>query len=236
MPRIFGLITLFAIQFFCISKAFSFEAYASDNTSEATFFSESETHDHEESYDEVSSLWNIEVFACTPATASNIATINKGNEKLNRFLSQCSTATNHSKWCQQLIRPNPASVETFRCTYGESQPHRLIHPDESTWTNAIRAVTYVDQLETMGIRVAQIYNWWRPEPYNANVGGAAGRHPYGTSVDVRFQTMNDMERAHAQLCKWRKSGDIRAVGYYGSTGLHFGIGDKTPNTWGKDCP
>jgi hypothetical protein len=84
--------------------------------------------------------------------------------------------------------------------------------------------------------VALIYNWWRPEPYNKNVGGAPGRHPFGTSVDVRMETMSDMETAFVQLCKWRKAGELRAVGYYGSTALHFGIGDHTGNTWGKDCP
>jgi hypothetical protein len=44
-----------------------------------------------------------------------------------------------------------------------------------------------------------------------------------------------MEKAFSQLCKWRAQGRLRAVGYYGSTGLHFGIGDKTANTWGKSC-
>jgi hypothetical protein len=97
-------------------------------------------------------------------------------------------------------------------------------------------VKLVTELEAKGIRVYQIYNWWRPEPYNANVGGAAGRHPYGTSVDVRMASMGDMEKAFSQLCKWRSQGRLRAVGYYGSTGLHFGIGDKTANTWGKSCP
>lgn len=220
---------------FVSSLSFQQTAFSHETESFEDVFVSQDT-DHEESYDELNSLWQIDMFACTQATSSNLATVNNGNAKLTAFLSKCAASTNNSSWCQQLVRPNPASVQTFKCTYGENQPHRLIHPDESTWANAFKAVQFVTQLESMGIKVAQIYNWWRPEPYNANVGGATGRHPFGTSIDVRFQTLPDMERAHTQLCKWRKAGLIRAVGYYGSTGLHLGIGDKTPNTWGKSCP
>lgn len=236
MPRILGFIFLFSVNFLIFSSAYSYESDYSEleNSSDDQVYEDE--HDHEASFDELNSLWAIDILACSPATLRNIAVINSGNEKMNRFLEQCSSVTNGSGWCSQLIRPNPASAETFRCTYGANQPHQLIHPDEATWVNAFKAAKFVDQLQRMGIQVAQIYNWWRPEPYNANVGGAAGRHPFGTSVDVRFKTMNDMERAHSQLCKWRKSGQIRAVGYYGSTGLHFGIGDNTANTWGKGCP
>jgi hypothetical protein len=112
----------------------------------------------------------------------------------------------------------------------------LIHPDESTWKNAFRAIQLVQELEAKNIKACLIYNWWRPEPYNKNVGGAAGRHPFGTSIDVRFCSMVDMENAHRELCAWRKQGRIRAVGYYGTTALHFGIGDQAGNTWGKACP
>ena len=100
----------------------------------------------------------------------------------------------------------------------------------------MEASQLVKELEKKGIKVCLIYNWWRPEPYNANVGGAAGRHPYGTSVDTRMCTLADMEKAFTQLCEWREEGRLRAIGYYGSTGLHFGMGDAVANTWGKDCP
>jgi hypothetical protein len=204
-------------------------------------------HDHEsdsqdeDSRDESRKVWNqntftVDAFACTRASARNIATVDEGNAKADRFLKQCAAATKNSRWCSQLTRPNPSSKSTFACTYGDNQKHMLIHPDEKTWPNAFKAVVLVEELGAKGIKVAQIYNWWRPQPYNANVGGAAGRHPFGTSVDVRMATLSDMEKAFKELCKWRKAGRIRAVGYYGSTGLHFGIGDKTANTWGKSCP
>jgi len=172
---------------------------------------------------------------CTKASAAQINEVNKGNLLKESFLAECADLTDSSEWCQQVIRPNPSSISTFKCTYGASQPHQLIHPQSSTWKNAIQAVNLVQDLEDLGIEVCQIYNWWRPAPYNANVGGAAGRHPYATSVDVRFCSLADMEKAHKQLCQWRKKGRLRALGYYGTTGLHLGIGDKTANTWGKNC-
>lgn len=200
-------------------------------------------HEEDQNVDEVD--WAYSLFGsgekqskgtCTKATAIQISEVNKGNLLKDTFLAECADATGDSLWCQQVIRPNPSSISTFRCTYGASQLHQLIHPSRTTWKNAIEAVNMVQDLEDLGIEVCQIYNWWRPAPYNGNVGGAAGRHPYGTSVDVRFCSKADMERAHKQLCKWRKQGRMRALGYYGSTGLHFGVGDRTANTWGKGCP
>lgn len=196
-----------------------------------------EEHDHEHAHDDGLNFEEIIFpYGCSRASSTQIGVVKTGNAKVDKFVSSCVKTTGSTKWCQQLTRPNPNSKSTFSCTYGTSLPHQLIHPDESTWKNAIQAAKLVTELEAMGISVYQIYNWWRPEPYNANVGGAAGRHPFGTSVDVRFSSMRDMERAHSQLCKWRKQGRLRALGYYGSTGLHFGIGDKTANTWGKSCP
>lgn len=178
---------------------------------------------------------DFQMMACRAATTRQIATIDEGNKKKSDFLSQCARETQNSPWCQQLIRPNPSSKNTFQCTYGAKQVHQLIHPDEKTWPFAYQAVRLVESLQQKGIQVCQIYNWWRPEPYNANVGGAAGRHPYGTSVDVRFCSKNDQEKAHILLCEWRKQGHLRALGYYSGTALHFGIGDALANTWGKSC-
>ena len=177
-----------------------------------------------------------EVKACAKASSSQLSQVNAGNQKRQAFLDYCGSVTNGSPWCNQLIRPNPSSVSTFRCTYGSSQVHQLIHPDQNTWVHAAQGVRMVERLGGLGIKVCQIYNWWRPEPYNKNVGGAAGRHPYGTSIDVQFCSKTDQEKAHKVLCQWRKQGEMRALGYYSSSSLHFGMGDATPNTWGKSCP
>ncbi len=178
----------------------------------------------------------FEKASCVRATSAQIATVNSGSAKKTSFLNECGRATAGSPWCQQLVRPNPNSISTFYCTYGSLQKHLLIHPDENTWKYAYQAVNLLERLEANGVRISQIYNWWRPEPYNKNVGGAAGRHPYGTSVDVRFASKSHQSKAHSLLCKWRKQGELRALGYYSSTSLHFGIGDFTANTWGKSCP
>jgi hypothetical protein len=178
----------------------------------------------------------VETYGCIKATAAQTAVVNQGTAMLAKFMSRCYSATGNSPWCQQVSRPNPASAATFACTYSKSQPAYFIYPDEAKWSNAITAVQLVKELQSLGVKVASIYNWWRPEPYNANVGGAAGRHPYGTAVDVRFVSKEDQAKAHRQLCKWRSQGRLRALGYYSSTALHFGIGDKIANTWGKPCP
>lgn len=177
----------------------------------------------------------VSMLACAKASTSQISFINRGNAKKDAFLQECARQTGGSAWCAQLIRPNPSSIATFRCTYGQDQTHQLIHPDEATWKNAYEAVRLVQELEQKGLRVCQIYNWWRPEPYNANVGGAAGRHPFATSVDVRFCSNADANRGFDELCMYRKQGRLRAIGHYGTSALHFGVGDKTANTWGRTC-
>jgi hypothetical protein len=173
---------------------------------------------------------------CKHATAAQKSQLDLGVSKRNLFLERCYEEAGSKKWCDQVARPNPESHGTFDCTYSKEQAHVFVHPSEDTWAYAIGAVKLVTELEAKSIAVATIYNWWRPEPYNANVGGAAGRHPYGTSVDVRFPNKIEQNKAHRELCKWRKQGRLRALGYYSGTGLHFGIGDKVANTWGKSCP
>ncbi len=174
--------------------------------------------------------------SCKKANQSQIQQVEAGNLKRDQFLSQCYSATNGSCWCDQLLRPNPASIDTFHCTYGGDQVHQLIHPDEDTWQNAIEAVKIVEEFEQNNVLTEIIYNWWRPEPYNKNVGGSPSRHPFGTSVDVRFKTKDMQNQAFSELCKLRAQGRIRAIGYYTTTAIHFGIGDSNANTWGKACP
>lgn len=173
--------------------------------------------------------------SCKQATAAQISYVDAGAAKLNQFLTRCFQETKSKKWCSEVARPNPDSHRTFDCTYSAAQPHVFIHPQENTWGYAIAAVNLVLDLEKRNIKVDTIYNWWRPEPYNKNVGGAAGRHPAGTSVDVRFTSKIEQNKAHSELCKFRKLGRLRALGYYSGTGLHLGVGDKSANTWGKTC-
>ncbi len=214
-------------------------------TNQSFAHSEMDEHSFEEpfseSFDEYSAEDTESYFlpnalrGCTKANSNQISIVNQGNILQNQFLDECENTTGNSNLCQQVRRPNPSSKSTFYCTYNANQPHQLIHPSMSTWKYAFKAIELIDRLETKGICVSHIYNWWRPEPYNKNVGGAAGRHPNGTSVDVRFCTNTDAIRAFDMLCNYRKSGELRALGYYGSTGVHIGIGDSLANTWGRNC-
>lgn len=189
----------------------------------------------EEQTPEAVNMDEVLAMGCAKASANQKANVYLGWSKKDEFLQKCAQGTNNSAWCDQVVRPNPNSVNTFRCTYGTELPHNLIHPDESTWQYPIEGVRVVQDLQVMGIKVDQIYNWWRPEPYNKNVGGAAGRHPYGTAIDVRFGSNAEANRAFKELCKMRKAGRIRAIGHYGSASLHIGVGDRLANTWGKSC-
>ena len=190
---------------------------------------EHEDHDAENGF-------QLEELGCIQPTAQQRDPVDLGNDKKDKFLDFCRQQTGNSPWCDQLVRPNPSSTGTFRCTYGPNQIHQLIHPNEQTWIYATRGVQLIQELAKKGIRTCQIYNWWRPEPYNKNVGGAPGRHPYGTAIDVRLCSNKEAILAFNELCKLRKTGKIRAIGYYGGSSLHFGVGDKTANTWGKSCP
>ncbi len=193
-------------------------------------------HEHNEDIESNTDLPDeLQELGCVRANSTQVSVINSGNNLKNEFLNYCLKNTGNSSWCQQLVRPNPDSKGIFSCTYGSSQVHQLIYPDKNIWAYPIGAVQLIQKLQQQGLKVCEIYNWWRPEPYNKNVGGAAGRHPFGTSVDVRFCSSSDAIKGFDELCKYRKQGLIRAIGYYGGAGVHFGIGDKTANTWGRNC-
>ncbi|WP_413288461.1 hypothetical protein [Bdellovibrio sp. HCB337] len=194
-----------------------------------------DVHTDHEHHSEVVETEEFDVWGCIKASLKQLKQVNIGNDKKEEFLDRCMKETNGSFWCNQLIQPNKNSSSTFRCTYGSSQVHQLIHPDESTWKYPIAGVKILQDLSAKGLKVCQIYNWWRPEPYNKNVGGAAGRHPYATAIDVRFCSRDDANRAFRELCKMRAQKRLRAIGYYGSASLHIGVGDRTANTWGKYC-
>src|SRR5688572_11370491 len=80
---------------------------------------------------------------CKKASAEQVAEVNRGNAKTDEFLAACAEATGGSPWCPQLIKPSSTGLTAFRCTYGPSQIYRFIHPDESTWEHAFKAVRMV---------------------------------------------------------------------------------------------
>ena len=175
---------------------------------------------------------------CRKASKKQKAPVDQGNKRMYTFLQECNKVMKghlYKTFCDQVIRPNPASRAIFHCTYGKDQPHQLIHPDRKTWKHAFNAIQLLQEMSAMGIETCEIRNWWRPEPYNKNVSGSPTRHPFGVSVDVHFCTKTDQINAFKQLCRFRKQGRIRAIGFYSSNVLHLGMGDKRANTWGRSC-
>src|SRR5688572_17451476 len=87
-------------------------------------------------FDDFESLFPEQILqplSCTRATREQIREINSGLLMIDEFLTGCYAYNSNSPWCDQLVRPNPESIDIFHCTYGTNQPHRLIHPDRNTW-------------------------------------------------------------------------------------------------------
>lgn len=163
------------------------------------------------------------------ASLPEVTEVLKGVALKEEFLSACIERTNRMDFCQQVIRPNPASASIFRCTYPPGVPPVFIPVERGKWIYAFRAIEWMDEMEAQGIALSHIYNWLRPEPYNKNVSGDPNRHPFGTAIDLRLATKGDQQKAFTYLCeKWRAH-QIHAIGYYGSASLHLGMGD--PLEW-----
>ena len=177
--------------------------------------------------------------SCIQATEADLDLVLAGQEKLEFFLEQCRWATGGSPHCEDVIRPNPRSTPFFECTFPKGTEKIFIHPDESTWENAFVAIRLIGEMEANGIGVKHIYNWWRPVPYNENVGGEPDRHPFGTSVDVLFTSRDDQVLAHEYLCEEQAKGLIKALGFYWVAerpSIHIGVKDSPEKVnWGRAC-
>ena len=151
------------------------------------------------------------------------------------FVRTCLEKGVLERFCLNLTHPNqdPESMRAFRCTY-PGMPHVLIPKDESEWTFAFEAALI---LQTMAretkVCIDEIYNWYRPEPYNRNVDGRPNRHPKATAIDVKFCTKEDAKKAHRALCELYKKKSIWALGSYPSGNkLHIGVRPELHTTWG----
>lgn len=137
-----------------------------------------------------------------------------------------------------MTHPNNKSEMEFRCTYPDAKTHVLIPPDPTKWELSFRGALELQKIEAAGVCVKEIYNYDRPEPYNNNVQGAPGRHPYGTAIDIEFCTKADARKAVQAFCKQRTPGDveIKSVGTY-SSGIRIHLGNVKPRRgdWGGGC-
>lgn len=150
-----------------------------------------------------------------------------------KFVRTCLEKGVLQRYCFDMTHPNLDSIEQFRCTY-PGKPHLLIPKDESEWTFAFEAALILQNMarETK-VCIDEIYNWYRPEPYNKNVGGRPNRHPNATAIDVQFCTKEDAKKAHRALCELYKKKAIWALGSYPSGNkLHIGVRPERHTTWG----
>lgn len=158
----------------------------------------------------------------------------------SEFLTDCAAEGIHPSLCENLTHPNNNSKMEFRCTFPSFTQHVLLPNNRSLWTNGFQgAKAFQEALEEQGLEpnqgaCPQIYNYYRPEPYNANVGGAAGRHPNGTAVDVEFCTKEEAQKALNKFAKMRMEKRINSIGIYSSgIRIHIGFGTEKGNTWNQ---
>jgi hypothetical protein len=158
-------------------------------------------------------------------------TYSSGN--IVEFMNACIARGISEGFCNNLTHPNSQSIHEFRCTY-PGKPHILIPPDKTKWEHAFKGATLVQNgIKNNELCVEEIYNWYRPEPYNDNVDGKPGRHPEGTAIDVRFCTKEDAKKAAKYFCEQFKAGALWAVGSYPSGDkLHLGMEPEKNTTWG----
>lgn len=181
--------------------------------------------------------------------------------ELAEFLQFCEERGVRPRFCRELARPNPSSVEKFNCTYGTStnskdiqsvrsgcENHPVLIPPNRTrqgrevWNNAIYLIGIVQrhvqaQTPTQSCHIVErINNWWRPTHYNANVGGASDRHPHATAIDVLFCSTEELiDFVNNVACPLLRRGRLRSVGTYGgSRVVHIGIETSASGeeTWG----
>lgn len=171
---------------------------------------------------------------CDGNTCANCTKGKRPQGDRSGFISSCTSRGVSRKTCTEMTRPNPLEEARFACTYGKSAPHELV-PPKTKWDQAIKLAKVYESLRAQGVCTDEVYNWWRPEPYNRNVEGAKARHPNATCIDVRFCSVADAKKALRALCKLRSQGKITSVGYYGATGVHIGM-DPQDGSWGGACP
>lgn len=154
---------------------------------------------------------------------------------VSKFVRTCLEKGVLQRFCLNMTRPNriAESVEAFKCTY-PGKPHALIPPDESEWEFGIKAALILQKVSRENkICVEEIYNWYRPEPYNSNVKGRPGRHPNATAIDVKFCTPKDAKAAFKALCEMYREKEIWALGTYpAGIEIHIGVMPEQNATWG----
>lgn len=79
--------------------------------------------------------------------------------------------------------------------------YMILLPDQGQWEKIGALALFADRLRELVGEPVWMRNWWRPDCYNAAVGGApGGDHPDADAVDLDFLSATSRAAAQAYLC------------------------------------
>lgn len=132
--------------------------------------------------------------------------------RARRFEALCLSRGINKKLCREMLSPNTNSQSKFRAVYGSSTPFYLL-PDESRWEVGLKLLKAV---QDAGGCVNENRNWYRPEPYNAKVGGAkSSQHKSASALDINYCSLADKNKALAAFKRLRsQTGFPKGIGTY----------------------
>lgn len=137
----------------------------------------------------------------------------------NYFLDKCYLRVNEGKFCNEVVSPNKHSKRSFVKVYGSSVPHILM-PKEDKFETGIGLLEMLERAIKIDskIKVCQIANWYRPEPYNSRVGGARrSQHIKANAIDIHFCSRDARNRAIKSFLQLEKKYKKLGIGTYSSS-------------------
>lgn len=104
-------------------------------------------------------------------------------------------------------------------------------PPQACWPHGLACLTIAEAVrERIGNKPLLVANWYRPEPYNRAVGGAAGGdHLTATAIDIQFigssaEVRMYREKVVPYLEGLYRSGDYLSLGLYADhKRIHIGV-------------
>lgn len=135
------------------------------------------------------------------------------------FVAKCLKRVSSPKLCKEMVSPNTSSKGSFRAVYGSSTPHILM-PKENKFEVGIRLLEMIERAQKIDskIKVCQIANWYRPEPYNSRVGGAKrSQHINANAIDIKFCSRDARNRAKKVFRQLEKKYKTLGIGTYKSS-------------------
>lgn len=148
------------------------------------------------------------------------------------FIKKCKGRVKTAIWCDEIVVPNIHSKRSFYSVYNKSKEHLLV-PRKDKFEVGIRLLEILERAVggNSEMRVCQIANWYRPEPYNSRVGGAKrSAHIAADAIDIKFCTRAGRNRAKKRLIQLEKIYKTLGIGSYkGSHSVTIHLDFKTRN-------